>query len=134
MTETYLQVKLGVRPTHGGAAELVPPPELDGVNYRFVLVKDGAEEGVIVVDEAPSLVTRLQKAPEITRLSGKQLEKIRASYPPPRLKQKYRAAAVSEGKPSTAVFETDDEGHPIVDTVQTVRSGFYLIDVPVTPQ
>jgi len=134
MPEVYLQVKLVVRRAGGGAAELVLPPQLEGVNFRFLLVKDGAEEGIVsVVDEAPSLVERLQKAVEITKLSLEQLESIRASYPAPRLKQKYRVQAVSEGETPTALVETDDEGNRIVETVQTVRCGYYLIDVPVKP-
>ncbi len=31
-------------------------------------------------------------------------------------------------------FEVDAQGNPIVDTLQTVRSGFYLIDVPLLTQ
>jgi len=29
------------------------------------------------------------------------------------------------------VYATDGQGNPIIDTYQTVRSGFHLIDVPV---
>ncbi|KOU08787.1 hypothetical protein ADK86_03230 [Streptomyces sp. NRRL F-5755] len=131
MAEAYLRVKLAVRPTGGGAAQLVVPPELEDVNYRFVLVKDGAEEGIVVIDEAPSLITRLQRTTSITRLSGKRLAEVRAGYPPPRVKQKYRVPEVSAGEAPTTGFETDEEGRPVVEAVQTVRSGFYLIDVPV---
>ena len=99
MAETYLRVSLGVQPTQGGAAELVPPPELAGVDFRYVVVKEGGEEGVVVVDGEPSLIARLQTAPAITKLTAGRLAAVRDGYPPPRLKQRYRlqtAAPVEE--------------------------------------
>ena len=134
MAETYLRVSLGVQPTQGGAAELVPPPELAGVDFRYVVVKEGGEEGIVVVDGEPSLIARLQTAPAITKLTAGRLAAVRDGYPPPRLKQRYRlqtAAPVEEALSSP--YATDGEGKRVVDTLQTVRSGFYLIDVPVTP-
>lgn len=131
MGKVYLQVKLGVRPVGGGAAELVMPPELDGVDFRFVQVKDGAEEGIVVVDEEPSMVAKLTSAADVTQLSSTRQAKVRTSYPEPRLKQKYRAPATPVHGESATVFETDEEGRPVVQTVQTVRAGYYLIDVPV---
>ena len=118
MAKAYLRVTLEVRPTGGGAAELVPPPALEDVDYRYVVVKDGAAEGIVVIEETPAVVSRLQKAEGITKLTAKQLHNVRTGYPAPRMKQKVQT----------------EEGRPVEETMQTVRSGFYLIDVPVNPQ
>ena len=52
------------------------------------------------------------------------------------LKMKYRQTMITEKTEDDVErmienFETDKKGKRILDTIQTVRSGFYLIDVPV---
>ena len=55
-----------------------------------------------------------------------------------KLKQKYRMHTQIEGRDIAEsegdAFEVDDQGHRIIETFQTIRSGFYLIDVPVLSQ
>src|SRR3954452_22832739 len=114
MAEVYLQVKLGIRPTKGGAAELVPPRELEGLNYQFVVVKDGAEEGIVAVNEEPELAAELETSDQITGLTGEQVAKVRANSPPPRLKQRYRSqpAAIGDEAP-TSRSAIDAGGGPV---------------------
>jgi hypothetical protein len=59
------------------------------------------------------------------------MEALKKSYPVPKLKQKYRSPSPAEMETSGEPFALDDRGNRIIETWQTVRSGFYLIDVPV---
>ena len=71
-------------------------------------------------------------------MTAKQLTTLQASYPKPKIKQKYRMQSqiqeAGETVPAAGLFEVDQAGNKIVDTFQTVRAGFYLIDVPVAEQ
>ncbi len=129
MPVVYFQVQLKVQPTSGGDAELAVPSVLRDLNYHFILVKDGGEEGIVAVDESKAALDTIGADKACTKLTTKQADTLRQSYPPPRLKQRFRPApAASDEK-----FVLDKKGKPVVETVQTVRSGFYLIDVPVNP-
>src|SRR6266536_900388 len=89
MAQEYFQIRISIRPS-GGEAELVAPPALQGLNYRYVIVKDGGEEAVVALDESRPVLTKLQRRKDCTRLTAKQLETLRGSYPAPKLKEKYR--------------------------------------------
>jgi hypothetical protein len=136
MALTHFKVQLSVEPKGGGEAQLVPPPVLQGLSYRFVLVKDGGEEGIVQLDEPKSVLEKIQKSRNCTRLTKKQLETVQGGYPVPKLKQRYRVRPlVYEASPHAEAtaepYEFDDQGKQIVDDIQTVRVGLYLIDVPV---
>ncbi|GAA4609827.1 hypothetical protein BJY16_007527 [Actinoplanes octamycinicus] len=111
MAVAHFRIRTAVQPA-GGDATLTVPDALDGVDFRFVLVRDGGEEALIRVDQPADVLKRLANAPGMTRLTAKQLTAARADYPAPCRKQLY----------------TEDR---TITTFQTVRSGFYLIDVPV---
>jgi hypothetical protein len=136
MALTHFKIQLSVEPKGGGEAQLVPPPVLQGLSYRFVLVKDGGEEGIVQLDEPKSVLEKIQRNRNCTKLTKKQLETVRSGYPAPKLKQRYRARPlVQEAGPhadaTAEPYELDDQGKRIVDDLQTVRVGLYLIDVPV---
>jgi hypothetical protein len=134
MPVVYYQARLKVQPTTSGNAELAVPKALRNLNYHFVLVKDGGEEGIVAVDEPKAALDTIGEDKALTRLTPKQADTLRQSYPPPRLKQRFRQDTAASDEPAPAEqFALDDKGKRIVDTVQTVRSGFYLIDVPVVP-
>ena len=126
----YFRVPLEVRPVGGGRAELSPPPALEGTGYRFVAVKDGGEEAVIEVDAQQRVLGRVAADGSCTRLSGDEAEALRASYPAPRLKQR-RVEAMRFEVPSGPEPVPGPAAEDRFETVQTVRCGFYLIDVPV---
>ena len=135
MPMAYFKVPLTVRQEGAREAALVPPKVLAGLNYRFVVVKDGGEEAIVRVDEPSSALAKVEKDKRCTRLTRKQLDTVRSGYPPPKLKERYRpqpsAEATAGAGAAVGVFELDNRGAAIVDVVQTVRSGLYLIDVPV---
>jgi hypothetical protein len=133
MANTYYQVTLSVRPKSGAAAELVPPPALQEVDYSYVIVKDGGTEGIIRVEASDAQLKKLEADPLCKKLTAKQLESLSKSYPAPKLKKMYRPRPLpdtGDDKPGDP-YEVDAKGNRIVATIQTVRSGFYLIDVPV---
>ena len=135
MPEGLFQVQLTVKPKAHGEAALVVPEALTDVKLSFVIVKEGGEEAIVNVSTSSDIMKKLERRKDCKRLTAKQSEQLRASYPAPRIKKKYRmhsrtsdqANAESFGKG----FEVDGEGRKIVDSFQTVRSGFYLIDVPI---
>src|SRR2546430_17480094 len=48
----YFQVKLSLRPTAGGGAELLPPQAIQELPHHFVIVKEGGEEALIQIGRA----------------------------------------------------------------------------------
>jgi len=136
MTMAYFQVDLSVKPGSGGQAELVLPKALKGLDYQFIIVKDGGQEGIIKFEAPAEAIKKLEKHKQCKKLTTKQMEKLMDSYLPPRTKKKYREKVEiveGEGEAVSAVkvFELDQKGQQIIDTVQTVRAGFYMIDVPL---
>lgn len=134
MAKSYFEVKLSVKPEGGGAARLVIPNVLQRLDYQFVMVQEGGREGVILLDESTDTAKKVARDKKCKKLTKKQMEKVLAGYPPPRLKKKFRFRelnAKAEDLDVADQFEVDKKGEHIVDTFQTIRSDFYLIDVPV---
>ena len=135
MPVAYFQIQLSLQPKSGGEAVPVPPQVLQGVNYGFVIVKDGGEEGIVKLDGPDAALKQVEKDKNCKKLTTKQVETLLANYPKPKNKNKYRAqprlpldVTTVTAAGSSAVGQT---GNKFVDTFQTVRSGFYLIDVPI---
>lgn len=133
MAIAFFQIPLSVQPQPGGEAVLVPPDVLQDLNYQFVLVKEGGEEAIIQLDTAETDVKKLDKDKHCTKLTEAKLKTLKASYPTPKLKQRYRVH-LDAPEITSEPFEVDQQGDKVVETVQTVRSGFYLIDVPVVAE
>jgi hypothetical protein len=127
------QMHLTIRPTSGGQAELAVPDTIRDLDYHFVAVKDGGEEGIVRVNAPQKALAALAQDPACTQLADSQADELRKSYPPPRLKHVLRPIHAPEDTAGSATFAVDAEGRPVIDILQTVRSGFYLIDVPVEP-
>ena len=134
MPVAFFQVRLSVRP-EGGSAALVPPTVVRDLGYQVVAVKEGGGEGIIRLEEPETVLRKVASHRDCTRLTPKSREELQQSYPPPKLKQRYREPAAGAeaaesgaegGQPVPAAA-----GEPVLETVQTVRSGFYLIDVPL---
>lgn len=138
MPVAIFRVPLFVQPLKGGDAELVPPELLQGLNYQFVLVRDGGQEAIINLEASEETLTQVGEHQDCKILKPEEFKELYNSYPQPKLKQKYRLrsqpqAAVNLEAPDEQ-FEVDEQGNKSVDTIQTVRAGFYLIDVPVLGQ
>lgn len=138
MPEKYFQIPLSVQVKSGGNAELVSPKVLHGLNYHFVIVKDGGDKGIISIDEADAVLKEVEENKDCKKLTVKQMKTLQKSYPAPKIKKIYRKRTqiLEPGEVETTEeeFEVDEKGNRIIDTAQTVRSGFYLIDVPVIEQ
>jgi hypothetical protein len=138
MPIAYFQVRLSVHPTGGGKAELVLPQALQGLNYDFVIVKDGGDEGIVKLHETDAGLQKVKQDQDCKQLPPEQVEELQKTYPPPKLKKKYRKQAqdqeAGQREAVSELFAVDSAGNRIVETFQTVRSGFYLIDVPVIGQ
>lgn len=135
MPVAFFQVNLSVQPKKGGEAGFILPQVLQDLPYEFVVVKDGGEEGILRLEQADAVLKEVAKEPNCKRLTAKQMEALRRAYPQPRLKKKYRERILTEESDENGFagdeFAVDHDGNRIIDTFQTVRSGFYLIDVPV---
>lgn len=127
MASAFFLVPLSVQTKDYGEAELATPEVLQNVNHQFVIVKEGGEEGIIQVETSEANLQDIEKNEHCQKLNESQLETLKASYPAPKIKQKYRLSTTGNDEP----FVVDESGERVVDTWQTVRSGFYLIDVPV---
>jgi hypothetical protein len=124
----YFRVQLALQTLSGGRATLDVPLALRALPHDFVLVNSGGAEAIVRVEQPESVLKALAHETNCTKLTPKQLEETRAGYAAPSLKRRYRPVDASQ--PSKG-YTNDKQGHPIVETVQTVRSGIYLIDVPV---
>ena len=135
MPTAYFRIPLTVNPTGGGAAELVAPDALQEIDYSYLIVKEGCEEGIVALEAPNAVISELAAADTYEKLTARKMQSVRRGYPPPKLKQRYRLRQEPVGSqdadPSAGPYEVDNEGNRIVDTFQTVRAGFYLIDVPV---
>ncbi len=134
MAVAFFQVQLSVKPKEAGEAELVLPEIAKNLNYQFVVVKEGGNEGIIKLEAAEEKLKEIEKeSRNFKKLTESELETLKKSYPAPKLKQKYRSISPEEAETSSEPFALDDRGNRIINTWQTVRSGFYLIDVPISP-
>ena len=134
MAISYFEIQLSVKPKAGGEAELFLPKALQSQDYQFVMVREGGQEGVIRLDAPTDVAKKIAKDKKCNKLSQKKMEKVLESYPPPRLKKKFRVKVLDADAEEIAGddrFELDKKGKPIIDTFQTIRSDFYLIDVPI---
>lgn len=130
MPVAYFETRLTLE-TAGGAARLVAPAALRELDHHILIARDGGD--AIVRVEAPAKALEQVAAAEGTsRLTPKEAEKLRERYPPPRLKQRYVQAAPDAG--GAAPFATDSEGNPVVETLQTVRVGFHLVDLALSAE
>lgn len=134
MAVTFFQVQLLVKQKEAGEAELVLPKVLQEFNPQFIAVKDGGEEGIIKLDTSEANLKKIEKEKSCKKLTESQMDALKKSYPAPKLKQKYRSPSPEEMETSREPFALDDRGNRIVETWQTVRSGFYLIDVHILTQ
>jgi hypothetical protein len=138
MPEGVFQVRLAVEPKDHGEAALVPPGALADVKFSYVVVKEGGEEAIVKVSASSEIMKKLEQRKDCKRLTPRQTEQLRTEYPAPRIKKKYRMPSRTsdraDAEPIGKGFEMDGEGKGIVDTFQTVRSGFYLIDVPISDE
>lgn len=127
MAIAFFQVPLSVQTKDYGEADLGMPEVLQNVNYQFLIVKEGGEEGIIQVETSEATLQEIEQNEHCQKLNESQLETLKASYPTPKIKQKYRLSTIGNEEP----FVVDESGERVIDNWQTVRSGFYLIDVPV---
>jgi hypothetical protein len=133
VAQAFFKVRLTIQPK-GGDAELVTPKVLEDVTWRFAVIKEGGEEGIVTVEGSNAAIANVAKDPACTKLTKDTLETALKAYPTPKLKKKFRPAP--SGPPDTVgggPVPMDEKGNRIVDTVQSVRAGFYIIDVPVVP-
>ena len=136
MPQALFQVQLSLKTT-SGRAQLMLPEVLNDLEFRCLVVKEGGAEAIIRLEATADALKKLDKHDGLNKLTPKQAEQLRATYPAPKLKKKYRLRLIPAGEvvgPSTDVYELDSKGERIVDTFQTVRSGFHLIDIPVTEE
>ena len=136
MSIASFKVALSIKPAGGGEAKLVVPKVLHGQDFQFVIVKDG-EEGIISLNAPTEVIKKVEKDQKCKKLTKKEMEKVINSYPQPCIKELYRPKAQiqekdREGEIVNEPFEVDDKGERVIEKVQTVRSGFYLIDVPIS--
>ncbi|HEY9605871.1 MAG TPA: hypothetical protein V6C85_29970 [Allocoleopsis sp.] len=136
MAVAFFQVQLSVQTKEHGQAELVVAEVLQKLNYQFVIVKEGGKEGIIKVEDSEENLQKIEQNQSCKKLTESQIQTLKESYPTPKIKQKYRLATPegSETEQSNEPFAVDESGARLVDTWQTVRSGFYLIDVPILTQ
>jgi|SRR5215831_2832981 len=137
MLGAFFRVRLSVCPKGGGEAELVPPNILQDLQYRFVIVKEGGEDGIVRIEESEAVLETIEQDKDCQKLTVEQMEVLKKEYPAPKLKKIYRMGQqehrVGEGRLMDWSFAVDAQGNRILDTWQTIRSGFYLIDLLVAP-
>jgi hypothetical protein len=133
MPVKFFQISLTVTSRSGGAAELIPPKPLRELTFEFVLVRQGGEEAIVRVEASEAELKEVEKAKGVKRLTPSQMKKLRDSYPAPALKRKLtmQPTTIGEGTITDNERGVPKRAEMIEQTVQTVRSGFYMIDVPL---
>jgi hypothetical protein len=87
MLDAFFRVRLSVRPKGGGEAELVPPNILQDLHYRFVIVKEGGEEGIVRIEEPEAVLETIEQYKDCHKLTEEQMEALQKEYPTPKLKK-----------------------------------------------
>lgn len=124
MAKKTYEVEIKFKEAGAGQAEIVVPKVLKGSDWRYELV-NGPEAKAIVQVEASTENHKAITADAACRsLSKKQTTVLKKTYPAPKLKRIYR-----ELEFTLAPEET--EGERILETFQTVRWRFHLIDIPI---
>jgi len=133
MKPTYFNVPLLLSVIPGRKAELVPPGVLSDLDFKFVRVKENGEEAIIVLEAAEPDLRRVEETPGCVRLTPHRARVLKNRYRAPRIKQKYRVRSVNLSEPAerSDPFERDEWGNRVIDIYQTVRSGIYIIDIPI---
>jgi hypothetical protein len=107
------------------------------VQYRFVIVKEGGEEGIVRIEAPDAVLETIERDEDCRKLTARRVEALKKEYPAPKLKKTYRMGLqeheAGAGRPMDWLFAVDAQGNRMLDTWQTIRSGFYLIDVLVAP-
>lgn len=120
MPEAYFEVDIKFNETGGGRAEIAAPVALAGSKWGYVLVHEAEPKAIVRVEAGSKAHKAIAADPACRSLTDRRLEALKDAYPKPRLKQKYRRPPASE-----------EVGERTLETFQTVRWKFYLIDVPV---
>ncbi len=134
MPVKFFKVPLSVNSKGGGETTLVPPEILKNLGYQFVIVRDDGAEGIIQLEASDPVIEEVTANQDFQPLTEDQMQELKVSYLPPKLKQKYRFRSEileAESEIPGESYEFNEQGERIIDTVQTVRVGFHLIDVPV---
>lgn len=132
MATKYYEVDLQFEATGAGQAEIVVPQVLADKEWHYVLVHDGEPKAIVQVEAGTQDHKTIGADAACRSLNKTQMTALKKKYPAPKLKQKYRLVeaglTVEEGEIEAM------QGEPVLETFQTVRWRFYLIDVPVVAQ
>lgn len=135
MPTAFFQVRLTVEQAGGGEMRLLPPDVVRSLDFQYVLVNGDGSEAIMQLVAPQQTLKEVDQDERCERLTARQMEALRASYPSPRLRKTYRVqpavdSGAEAGRPGMQ-FVLDDQGNRIVDTIQTVRVDNRLIDVRV---
>jgi hypothetical protein len=137
MPVRFFQVPLKTMPRAGGQAELTPPKPLRDLAFEYVVVQHGGKEAIVRVEAPEAELKALEKEKDLERLTPAQMRKLRDGYAKPVLKRKLVPQPLSDRDEAAAdagAAEAEPQVEVVEQTVQTVRSGFYLIDVPIVAE
>jgi hypothetical protein len=131
MAEKYYEVDIQFRETGTGQAEIIVPQVLTAKAWHYVQIHGDGQKALVEVDASDDEQAAIAADNAIRSLTKGQVTERQKAYPAPKLKRRYpeRTAQLiaEEGKVEGAT------GAPVLETFQTVRWRFYLIDVPVSP-
>lgn len=137
MSTAFFEVPLTLKVKPGGDAELWPPKILHETDYQYFLIREDGKEAIVKVAAESTELKRLASDKDCNKLTMKQRSSLQQSYSEPKTKQRYRKKVQfleSEEGIQSDDYIRDEKGNIIVDTIQTVRSGTYLIDVPLVQE
>lgn len=124
MAKKYYEVEIQFKETGTGEAEIVVPQVLADREWQYVLVHEGEPKAIVQVEAGAEDHKAIAADAACRSLTKKKMGELKKAYPAPKLKQKYRRVEVG-------LTAEEMEGEPILETLQTVRWRFYLIDIPV---
>lgn len=124
MPQAYFEMEIKFKEIGSGQAEIVAPQILVDKEWRYVWVNEGEQKAIVQVEGADQELQAIEADPACRSLTDKRLSARKAAYPQPRLKQKYRPV-------EAGVSGSGEGGEQTLETFQTVRWKFYLIDVPI---
>ena len=97
MPTANFRVTLAVNPTGGGDAELIAPDALQEVDFQYLIVKEGCEEGIVTLDAPNAALRELAEADGCEKLTSRKMNSVRRGYPPPTSGQRKTTASSNPG-------------------------------------
>lgn len=129
MSHDYFEIHVELRETDDGRVDVGVPTALEGSSWTFVLLDERRGKALVELETGSADAEALQADGAVREIPGEELAEVAGNYRSPCIKQEYEDEQAGEDEP-----EAEEPPAARLLTLQTIRSGFHLADVPVNAE